>query len=176
MVWKRGWALEDLYWRIEKHLHKSLDILSSVSLIVRYLPWWSISDKYPKYMKDCEILSRIICHASLLRDDDFRYKNQVGTNRMCNLCDRYEVEDARHFILLCPYFAQQRNLMLQEIDAVTGTTGHNFFEDNVDMLYRILGRPNCNLNAMQSETIWFIILRTIASMYRENMRQKKGVG
>ena len=24
MVWKRGWALEDHYWRIEKHLHKSL--------------------------------------------------------------------------------------------------------------------------------------------------------
>ena len=28
MVWKRGWALEDLFWRIEKHMHKSLDILS----------------------------------------------------------------------------------------------------------------------------------------------------
>ena len=176
MVWKRGWALEDVYWRIEKHLHKSLDILSNVSPIVRYLPWWSISDKYPKHMKDCEILSRIVCHASLLRDDDFKYKNQIGTNRMCNLCDRFEIENARHFILLCPYFAQQRNLMLLEIEAVTGTTGHNFFDDDIDMLYRILGRPNSSLNAMQSETILLIILRTIASMYRENIRQKKGVG
>ena len=41
MVWKKDWVLEELYWRIEKHMHRSLDILSGISPVVRYLPWWS---------------------------------------------------------------------------------------------------------------------------------------
>ena len=154
------WALEDMYWRIEKHLHRSLDLLSGVSPITRYLPWWSISDKYPKYMKDCEILTKIISHSSMIRDDDFKYKNQLGTTRMCNLCDRFEIEDARHFILMCPYFAQERNTMLREIDSLSDRT-QPFFDDNVDMLYRLLGRPHDNVSEIQSEKISLVILHYV---------------
>ena len=157
-------------------MHRSLDILSGISPVVRYLPWWSISDKYPNLMKDCEILARIVCHASLLRDDDFKYKNQLGTARMCNLCDNFEIEDARHFILRCPYFANQRSTMLNEIDAVIGAPRISFFDDNVDMLYRLMGRPHCNISEAQPEAILLIIVKTVASMYRENMRQKRGIG
>ena len=32
MVWKRGWELEDTYWRIERHLHRSLDLLGNVEV------------------------------------------------------------------------------------------------------------------------------------------------
>ena len=124
-------------------------------------------------MKDCEILSKI---ASMLRGDDFKYKNQTRTTRMCNLCDSFEIEDAQHIILVCPYFVQQRRIMLNEIDAVIDVPGPRFFDDNVDILYRLLGRPHGNVNEIQSETILPIIVRTIASMYRENMRQKKGIG
>ena len=158
------------------YMHKSLDILSGVSPFVRYLPWWSISEKYPNLMKDCEILSKLICHASLLRGDDFKYKNLARTTRMCTLCDSFEIEDARHFILMCPYFVQQRGIMLNEIEAVIEGPDLNFFDDNEDMLYRLLGRPHVNLNEIQSKTILLIIVRTVASMYRENMRQKKGIG
>ena len=175
IVWKRAWALEDMYWRIERHMHRSLDLLSGVSPITRYLPWWSISDKYPKYMKDCEIITKIISHASMLRDDDFKYKNQLGTARMCNLCDMFEIEDARHFILRCPYFAHSRNTKLREIDSLTDRT-QPFFDDNVDMLHRLLGRPHGNVSEIQAETILLIILRTVSTMYKENMKQKKGIG
>ena len=117
-------------------------------------------------MKYCEILSKIICHASMLRGDDFKYKNLARTTRMCTLCDSFEIEDARHFILECPYFVQQRRIMLNEIDVAIEVADLRFFDDNVDMLYRLLGRPHVNLNEIQSETILLIIVRTIASMYR----------
>ena len=175
IVWKRAWALEDLYWRIEKLLHRSLDLLSGVSPSTRYLPWWSISDKYPKYIKDCEILTKLICHSSMLRDDDVRYKNQLSTSRMCNLCDMYEVEDARHFILRCPYFTQIRNAMLREIEALN-EGNRAFFDDDVDMLYRLLGRPHGDINEVQTETSLLVILKSVSTMYKENMKQKKGVG
>ena len=70
MVWEKGWQLENLHWRIEKHLYRHLDILNGVCPVTRYLTWWMISDRFPMYTKDCEILSKIICHASVLRGDD----------------------------------------------------------------------------------------------------------
>ena len=66
--------------------------------------------------------------------------------------------------------------MLNEIDAVIGAPRISFFDDNVDMLYRLMGRPHCNISEAQSEAIHLIILKTVASMYRENMRQKGGIG
>ena len=45
-VLNRGWELEDIHWRIEKNLHKSLDLLSNIHPNSRYLTWWTISDKY----------------------------------------------------------------------------------------------------------------------------------
>ena len=94
---------------------------------------------------------------------------------MCNLCDMFEIEDARHFILRCPYFAHSRNTMLREIDSLTDRT-QPFFDDKFDMLHRLLGRPHGNVSEIQAETILLIILRTVSTMYKENMKQKKGIG
>ena len=88
----------------------------------------------------------------------------------------FEIEDACHFILMCPYFTQKRNAMLLEIDVLSDGVDPKFFDDGVDMLHRILGRPHCNLDETQSEKILLVVLRSISSMYRENMKQKKGVG
>ena len=59
MVWEKGWQLENLHWRIEKHLYRHLDILNGVCPVTRYLTWWMILDRFPMYTKDCEILSKI---------------------------------------------------------------------------------------------------------------------
>ena len=107
-VWEKGWQLEDLHWRIEKQLYRSLDIFNGVSPVNMYLTWWSIADMYPQYIKECEIMAKIVCHASLLKGDDFKLKSLVGTTRMCDLCNCFEIEDARHFVLRCPFFACER--------------------------------------------------------------------
>ena len=176
MVWRKGWQLEDLYWKIEEQMHRSLALLKGVNPVSRYLAWWMISDKYPKLTKSCEILAKIISHASLLKADDFKYKNLAGTARMCDLCNDFEIENARHFILKCPYFACERNTMLREIDQIEDGSGTVLFDNNVDMLYTILGRPNERLNGVQMEKIWLIILKYVPAMYRTNLRSKRGIG
>ena len=176
MIWKRGWELEDVYWRIEKQLHRSLDLLCGVSTSTRYLPWWTISDKYPGCVRDCEILVKLTCHASTLRGDDFKLKNQAGIVKMCTLCNSFEIEDVRHFLLRCPYFHCERTNMLNEIEQIRDGSGIVYFDYNVDMVYRLLGSPHGDLNEAQIERSLLIILKYIPDMYRKNMKQKRGIG
>ena len=102
---------------------QNLDILKGVCNECRYLSWWKISDKHPELMKRCEILARIVCHATTLRGDDIRCKSQNGVEKMCNLCDQYENENARHLVLNCPYYQIERDKMLQDISEIDDGSG-----------------------------------------------------
>ena len=176
MVWSKGWQLEDLHWRIEGVLHKSLDLLKGINPVNRYLVWWMLADKFPTLIKDCEILAKIISHASILKADDFKYKRLLGTDKMCELCNDFEIEDARHLILRCSHFEHERSAMFNEIYQIEDGSGYMFFDNDTDMLYTILGRPNNQLNDDQLEKIRLIILKYVASIYRVNVRAKIGVG
>ena len=176
MVWKKGWELECVYWRIERQMHKSLDLLSGVSNVTRYNNWWALSDKYPGRMRECEIIVKILCHASALRDDDVKYKSQLGTNRMCDMCNEYETEDARHLVLHCSSFNDVRDIMMYEIDQIVNVVGTPLFRHDTDMLFTMLGRRNEDLSEQTQEDIWLVILKYVSIMYRKKLKHKSGIG
>ena len=155
---------------------KSLDILNGVSPVNMNLTWWSIADKFPQHIKGCEIMAKLVCHASVLRADNFKYKSLPGTAQMCDVCGCFEVEDARHFVLRCSYFACERDTMLREIDRICESAGTVTVVDNIDMLFTMLGRLHDGLSNDQMMRIWFVILSTVPAMYRKNMRHKRGIG
>ena len=157
-------------------LHRSLDILSGVSPVSMYLTWWSVSDKFPHYMKEREILAKLTCHASELKGDDFKYKGLPGTPQMCDLCNEFETEDARHFLLRCPYFENERADMLREIDQIKQDAGLVACGNGYDLLYTILGRPYVELSDEQMMQIWLVILKCVAPMYKKNIKSKRGIG
>ena len=163
MVWKRGWTLEDTYWKIEFQLHKNLDILKGVCKECRYLSWWKISDEHPELMRKCEILARIVCHATTLRGDDIRRKRQYGVDKMCNLYDMYEQEDAKHLVLNCPYYQIERNMMLHEISDIDDGSGHSLADANNNMLFSLLGGPLVGHSKSQNEKIFFLFLKNSGS-------------
>ena len=80
-VWDRAWNLEDVYWRLQFNACKSLDIIGLSSPDCRYLTWWYLSDKYPQTIRSCEIVARLVCHASLLKTDDVRLKRHNRSDR-----------------------------------------------------------------------------------------------
>ena len=134
-TWKRAWELEDVYWRIERLLHRNLDLLVNVSNETKYLRWWKLSDKFPEHVKKCETLSKMLCHSSNLRNDDCKLKGETRTHKLCTLCDNYAVEDVRHIVLQCPYFDVERNSMFEDIYNL-GTQVSNALRDSPrDMLY-----------------------------------------
>ena len=105
-----------------------------------------------------------------------KYKSNPGISQMCVLCDQFEVEDARHFILRCSYFSSERLAMLNEIDCIEDGSGRVLFDSNDDMLYTILGKPHKDLGCDQMMAIWLIILRYVPAMYRKNVKIKSGIG
>ena len=66
--------------------------------------------------------------------------------------------------------------MLRRIDQICLDAGSVALVDNVDMLFTILGRPHTDLNCDQLTEMWLVVLSTVSSMYRKNMRYKSGIG
>ena len=95
---------------------------------------------------------------------------------MCDLCDQYEVEDARHFLCSCSYFQTERDNMLFDMQQVVYESGATLTNGNNDLFLNILGKPIDNLTEAQMEAIWFIILEYVAPMYLRNVNHKSGIG
>ena len=124
-------------------------------------------------MRDCEIIVKIICHASTLQSDDCKYKRQTNVNKMCNMCYNYEIEDARHLILRCSHFQVERDAMFREIEDGSSAL---FFENSTDMFYTLLGKSHENLSDAKKERIWLIFLIFVSTIYRKNLKYKSGIG
>ena len=175
MVWKRGWSLEDTYWRLDARLHKELDLILRVCSETRYLIWWNLSNIYPDMIMICETMARILCHSSLLKCDDIRLKNLSHVHKVCSLCDHYSVENATHFIMQCPGTQHLRNEMLTELESHHDI--HNVLRDNAnDVMLICLGKcPDDNYSEVMVK-LWCISGRHINIMYRYVLNQRKGIG
>ena len=145
LIWDKAWTLENLYWRIETNLSRSLDVLSLVNPNPRYLIWWSMSDRDHTCMYLCETMALIVCHASLLKIDDLRLKGQPRIARLCSHCDHSTPENAEHVIMQCPNLQMERALMFTEIDQVTTNADCVIFEAADDILSVLLGKAIENL-------------------------------
>ena len=74
LIWERAWTLEDANWKASNAILKENDLLTMTVGISRYQTWWKISDSDYRLTGMCETMSKIICHASLLKSDDVRLK------------------------------------------------------------------------------------------------------
>ena len=69
-----AWRIENAYWMATNVILKDNDLLKMTIGNTRYLAWWHISDMDYKLVRMCEIMSKIVCHASLLKHNDPRLK------------------------------------------------------------------------------------------------------
>ena len=96
--------LEDANWRAANVILRDNDLSNLTMGDFKYLTWWYISDLDYRSTRMCEIMSKIICHASRLKRDDFRLKGLPMSNRTCVLCDMFCIEDVLHIVNQCPFY------------------------------------------------------------------------
>ena len=70
----------------------------------------------PETMNMCETVASIVCDTSLLKSTGYRLKKKTFGQKMCDRCDLGINEDARHIIMQCPFYCEERANMFNEIE------------------------------------------------------------
>ena len=143
------------------------DLLKSTIGDTRYLSWWAISDLDYRLVHMCETMSRIICHTSLLKRDDYRLKGLPMSNRTCINCDMYRVEEMLHIITQCPYYHNDHVLVYEEIYSKCPNVKRAFEEDETNTPYYLLGQKVTLCSDEEMVCLWSISGKAISSMYKK---------
>ena len=163
LVWGKAWDIEREWWQHHYDNDRHLDLIVHTSITPSYTIWWQIADLDRSYMKYCEVMVKILCHCTNLKEDDFRYKRATINERMCALCDQAAPEDALHMIMQCPYHAEWRGVLQDEVSLICPNFGAR------EVFYTILGKPLADVDMYNMWQIWKITCYHTARMYWERI-------
>ena len=176
LVWTNAWALENRDWEVRASLFKITKYISSTQDTIQTLVWWQLGDRSHGIMKCCETMVKLVCRASKLKSDNFQYKNDPTKRPYCDLCQNFALEDVEHIISHCPYFENQRNDMLNQINAVELLYGTKALLSTEDKFLIMLGKiPNGAQTEMMFD-IFSIIATNVHKMYMAVIKSREGVG
>ena len=176
LVWERAWALEDANWKAANTILKENDLLTRTVGDSRYLTWWKIGDIDYRLVRMCESMSKIICHASLLKTDDYRLKGLPMSHRTCGKCDSYCIEDIFHISMQCPGYHEERLTMYNEIYKKCRKAKEVFENNCENVVYYLLGRDIPTLDDDEMISLWCISGKLVTQMYRKAVADRIGVG
>ena len=176
LIWDRAWKLEDANWHSTNTILKENDLMCRIIGDTRYLTWWAISDLDYRLVRMCEDMSKIICHASLLKRDDYRLKGLTMSNRTCTNCYAYCVEDIFHVIAQCPYYCNERVLMYDEIFRKCPNVKAIFEKESANVVFYLLGRKIPSICDEEMLCLWCTSGNAISIMYRRAIASRKGIG
>ena len=171
---KRAWELEDIFWCIKSRCHRSLDMLNMVCQTTRYSIWWQLADIYHQIRKDCEVMIEILCHASLLRNDDVRLKSLPFAKKFCPICYNGSVDDAMHFGMQCPELQTKRSGMFNEINQICENNGLEKLNTYGSVFWICMGKPGNGIPIETMEILWACSTRHISDMHRHKLKMGKG--
>ena len=170
MVWASAWACELNDWYNLDGVPKEFDLLSKVSVGPSYSVWWQISDRNHTMMRMCEVMVKILCKASLLKDDDCRLKRQPCGSRMCTRCELGAPENGIHMIMQCPANEHIRSNLNKDVESICPD------KDPQDFFGIILGRGIIGWTFESMVPIWEIAARYITCMYFDTLKTREGIG
>ena len=165
-MWQTIWQHEDEDSLVLYKQPKPDIILFNITENAYYLVWWLVSDMMPEKMKMCEVLASIVCDTSLLKSTAYRLKRKTYGFRMCNRCDLGILEDARHIIMQCPYFTEERTDMFNEIEHVSNTWADKISNQGYDILHVLLGKQPLDTTFEEMIHVWLISGKYINDIYR----------
>ena len=170
IVWNIAWAKEIEDWENTDFDCKSLELMGKVSRSPIYSIWWQLADTHPTWMRECELMVKILCKSTILKDDDFRLKRLPLGARMCVRCQLGAREDAAHMIMQCPANHVNRESMGTCIAQICPEIDHGEF------FGVLLGNLIDGWSFDDMEPIWRISSRHIYNMYWDTLKARTGVG
>ena len=170
IVWGNAWAIEVAEWRLLTGNEPSLELINKVTIEPVYSIWWQMSDRNRSILRKCETMVRILCKATLLKDDDCRLKGQPFGSRMCIRCELGALETATHMIMQCPSNAPHRQSIHDEIRVIIPHI------DPQEYLNVIMGKCIDEWEYDNMVPIWEISAKYVNLMYFDTLRSRQGIG
>ena len=176
LVWKRGWDLDDLFWKSTMMLHKRNDLLISTIGKTQYITWWHIADIAPQHQKMCETMARLVCRTSLLKEDDPRYRGTSSSTRNCSQCDLSTLETIAHLVMQCPANERAKEILFIEIERVDERFNERCANAPDQVFFWLMGKAIDGVEIDFMTNIWIVAGYHICNMYNRRISQREGVG
>ena len=121
----------------------------------------------PELMKRCEVMVKLLCHASALKGDDIKLRRSTFNERSCTLCQLASYDNAIHMIMQCPAHEQVRIEMYNCINRIRHELDQSC---GLDVL---LGKQIEGWDFEDMLPIWHISCSFIYTMYNTRIRRYK---
>ena len=176
IVWSRAWELENQDWYIRTNLFNSTEFISATVDNVKTLIWWQLGDVAPDMMLHCETMAQLVCKASKLKCDDYRYRNDVVNRPYSDLCHEHALENEEHLLIHCPSLRNERDIMFNEIRAIENHYGSRIITPLDNNLYTLLGKIPNNMNPEMMLYFYKAVAKNVYTMYAKLLRNRQGIG
>ena len=167
-IWGIAWQKEDEWYELQRSNAMLFRVLDRPF----YLIWWIISDQIPIHTHNCEIMSKLVCNASLLKDHDYRLKQKSFSHKVCNQCYLGIREDVNHIVMQCPNNESYKKEMLDCIKAINEETVDRILDEPQNLLGVLMGQHPEGVRFEIMLKVWLISSKYIADIYRRVMRSR----
>ena len=99
MVWDKAWEVERRHWYDAMVENRYLDLNNLTMDHTSYSVWWIIADNNQRFMRKCEVMIKLLCHASILKGDDSRLRSAPSGFKCCVLCVNSAYESANRMVM-----------------------------------------------------------------------------
>ena len=175
-VWQIAWMLDDCYWKSTALLYNRNDLLFSTIGKPFYLNWWFLADNQHHLQRICETMARLVCHTSLLKDDDVRLNDGSFSQTMCSYCELGSRETIKHLVMQCPNFEESRLIMLEELEQKVIGFAEASMQTPDQVFLWLMGKQAEGLEPEDMIRFWSISGWHISRLYNRCIRYREGIG
>ena len=149
---------------------RSLEILNKVVTGPSYSIWWQLSDWNNQLVRHCELMIKLSCKASKLKDDDGRLKRSPFGAKMCTRCELSLLENTTHMVMQCPANEVHRTNLNREVMAICPDI------DPQEFFNILMGKYIDDWDFEDMKPIWESSARHVTKMYGDTLRDREGMG
>ena len=138
-----------------------------------YLKWWILSDQIPYIMRDCEIMAKLVCESSLLKDHDYRLKSLSSSYKVCTQCMLGIREDLMHIIMQCPDTDDIRREMFEVLNSIEDNYVQDILKEHQEVFYALMGKHVAEIPFESMIKIWRISSKHVSRMCRQIISKRQ---
>ena len=161
-IWEIAWVKEDEDYKFTCQTTFMYKVIDKPYFLI----WGILSDLVPVIIGDLEIMAKLVCNSSLLKDHDYRLKKLSFSHKVCTECPLGIREDLLHSVMQCPDTQEIRTVMFALINAIDDVYVKDVIAEQQDLFYIIIGKHPAGIPFESVSNILLVSSWYISKIYR----------